>query len=184
MRLPLIFIILALSMSACGQPQRNASCALTATREMAWEANGARTTLAASTEGEACETAHARLELRGPDNTPRHTIDAPLHALMIGGPAPEGAAPIARDDAQRFLDSWIDAEPMQASALPAWPPDSPAPGAGGALPYRTPLSQAEYEAMRAHNGAVLCLATQVDGVECFAIEPDTGNVDLVLGYAP
>ncbi len=181
-----IFCIAILALSACGQAERgaDADCALTATNELAWPDNGARTTLVASTEGERCETANARLELRGPDNTPRHTITASLHALMIGGEAPENAAPISREDAQRFLASWVDAEPMQAGALPAWAASAPHPGDGGALPYRSPLSREAYEALRARNDAIVCLAVQVDAVECFAIEADTGNVEAVLSHAP
>lgn len=177
--------IAALALCACGQQNRaGADCALTATNEIVWQGREARITLAANTEGGACETANATLELRGPDNTPRHTISASLHALMIGGEAAENAPPLAREDAQRFLASWVDAEAMHASALPAWAPDAPNPGDGGALPYRSPLDRAAYDALRARDDAMLCLAVQVDGVECFTIESDTGNVESVLGYAP
>lgn len=179
------FIAVALALSACGQAGRDADsgdCNVSVTRTLAWPEGDARLTVTASAEGESCAHATATLTLQREDGANLHSFSAAYHALVIGGEAPADAAAAPRADVEAFLNIWADARPIRASALPAWREGAAHPGDESALPYRSPLARAAYEAYRAAAAPALCLAISVDAVECLVIDAQTG-VQPVLGYA-
>lgn len=170
------FILIALALSACDQAQRVAEddCALSATRQLTWPEGDARLTVTASSTG-ACDNAVLTLEIVGDDAA--NAVSAPYATLVPSGDG------VARADVQRFLNAWVDITPMRAAALPAWSEAMSRPGeAEEALPYASPLTRGEYEALRARNLPAYCIAEAADAVSCYVVDNEGRALRAVLGY--
>lgn len=179
----LAFVVAALALGACGQAERETAdgdCAVSVTREIAWPQGEPRLNVVASTSGETCAAATATLELRAGDGRVLHSVAAPYYALIVGGEAPANAAPIAREDVERFLNSWSDIDAAPGNAMPAWPEGAANPGESTPLSYRSPLSRDAYEAYRSAAAPVACIAVRVDAVECIVIDAQ-GNAQIMVG---
>jgi len=182
-----LFACLGLALAACDPraADESAGCALSATQTIAFSTEGETDVIEARAEGPSCAQAVVTLSLRTAAGDPLWVFAGTYYDMAYGGVPPEGAAPVSREDMERFLKSWADVTTAKTGALPAWPEGAASLSAGSnGIAYDTPFDRETYEMLRARDLPQLCYAAAVAATQCLIIDPVSRAPTMIVAYGP
>ena len=119
----------------------------------------------ADISGPRCSEASVRIVVASADGSTIYETSVRGQDLGLEDGAPAQAI-------QRRLERLLPDEAVRAQAYPAWSDSGPPPVATG-------FSREAYEAVRASDGPVVCLALPANGQRCLATDPASGRTDIM-----
>lgn len=178
-----------LTLAACGPREAREhagveGCALSATHEIAWSADGAPDTVTARAEGPTCAQAFVTLTIRGAQGEPLWAYASTHYAMTAGdGALPADAPAVSNEAMSEFLRNWANIAVQHSNELPAWREGEAGPR-GETFGYHTDFPRDAYEMLRERNLTMACYASGAEAVECLVIDPFSHAPAKIVAYGP
>lgn len=157
-----LFLLAVLALTAaCAQPQQQAACDVTVTREIAFTGPGAEDVIATRSLGEACADAIGVYTITTAEG---HPVWA--HAVPLARAFGDAFAEPEREAMQGFLERWGEPELATTAAAPEW---------RALTSGQTTLDQLTYDDIRARDLPMLCHYSGTGRQLCVFWEPGAGG---------
>lgn len=187
---PFAVCILAFALSACNSapdaaPSPN-GCAHSAAHDVKWTDAEAPDIITTRSEGPTCAQAVVTLVARNAHGDPLWALAATHYSMSAGDGALPDPLP-AVDDAQMqaFLAGWADVTQMRSSELPQWRADAASLAESvQTFSYFTSFDRETYEALRARDLPMICLASAAETSQCVLVDPASRAPALMVTYGP
>lgn len=184
---PLFIAFALIALAACGQTETAgpapSACAREATHEVTWSGESSADIVTARSDGPSCAQAVVTLVIRNAQGDPLWAFASTYYDLTAGGVGPEGAAPVADEQMDTFLQGWANVSMMRSTELPEWRTDAESLSASvQSLSYETPFDRETYEMLRTRDLATLCFAAAAEASQCLIIDPASHAPIMIVAF--
>jgi hypothetical protein len=183
-----LLLATALALCACARDQTTSTasaCSRSATHEVTWTNEQTPDVITTSAEGPSCAQAVVTFVARNAEGDPLWAFASTYYDMTAGGIPPEGAAPVAPEEIDRFLAGWADVTTMRSSELPEWREGvATLTESATTFAYETPFDRDVYEMLRGRNLPMICYASAVEASQCLIIDPASHAPSMMVAYGP
>lgn len=150
------------SQEAMASAQASSNCAVSVAKPISisdWNNKGS---VSASAEGNDCQSAIIRIEIKSNQGKSLFTMSAPARDFGM-------SANSNVDNLRNALNNALPNSAVRANAYPKWDNDEN-------KPFGTEFDKATYEKIRAQSAPVICLKLPSAPQTCIAANPETGDI--------